>query len=243
MDLQRIGKMYYTGTLDGVTGALTTAAVKAFQADHALAVDGIYGANTNAALISATQSVQALLNNFGYGLAVDGIAGARTYAAIRAFQSANGLAVDGIAGQQTIAKLKEGQEAAPAEPLLDGYVSKNFKMSEFHCECGGKYCNGYGDIPNTANGTPIDPTLIIVLQRARDYFGKPITITSGCRCKTINDSLGSNENSRHRKGKAADCYIGSALGVTDAELCAWFAAQPEVRYTYYGFDAVHVDVY
>lgn len=203
MDLQRIEKIYYAGALDGVAGALTAAAVKAFQADHGLAVDGIYGSNTNEALISATQAVQELLNNYGSGLIVDGIAGGKTYAAIKAFQSSNGLANDGIAGQQTIAKLKEGLGASDAKPLADGYVSKNFMESEFKCECGGKYCDGYGNIPNTSNRTPVNQTLINVLQRARDYFGKPIHITSGCRCKTINDSLGSNENSRHRKGKAA----------------------------------------
>jgi peptidoglycan hydrolase-like protein with peptidoglycan-binding domain len=240
-NLQRIGYMYYTGALDGIEGPLTIAAVKAFQTDQGLAVDGIYGPQTDAALIAETQAVQVLLNNFGYGLAVDGIAGSNTYAAIKAFQTANGLSVDGIAGQQTIAKLKEGQSAP--EPVPKGYISKNFKENEFRCECGGKYCDGYGDIPKTANGTSINQTLINVLQRARDYYGKPVYITSGCRCKTINDSLGSSEGSRHRQGKAADCYIGSKVGVTDEMLCAWFDRQPEVRYTYTGFGAVHVDVY
>ncbi len=243
MNLQRIGFMYYTGALDGIEGPLTIAAVKAFQTDRGLEVDGIYGPKTDAALVAETQAVQALLNDFGYGLAVDGIAGEKTYAAIKAFQAANGLTVDGIAGPQTLAKLKEGQSAAPAEPLAAGYVSKNFKEVEFMCECRGHFCDGYGNIAKTSNGTSINQTLLYVLQRARDHYGLPVYITSGCRCKTVNDALGSSEGSRHRQGKAADCYIGSKVGVTDEMLCAWFAAQPEVRYTYYGFDAVHVDVY
>jgi peptidoglycan hydrolase-like protein with peptidoglycan-binding domain len=223
MDLQRIGRKYYAGALDGVEGALTVAAVKAFQGDCGLSIDGVYGAKTNAALVSSTQNVQTLLNNFGYALAVDGIAGDKTYAAVKAFQAANGLAVDGIAGPQMLAKLKEGQTASEAEPLADGYISKNFRESEFKCECCGKYCDGYGNIAKTSNGTSVNQALVNVLQRARDYYAKPIHVTSGCRCKTVNDALGSNEGSRHRQGKAADCYIGSANGVSDNDLCAWFA--------------------
>lgn len=243
MNLQRIEYMYYGGALDGVEGPLTKDAVKRFQSDHGLTIDGIWGVNTDAASIGATQAVQTLLNTFNYGLSVDGIAGEKTYAAIKAFQKANGLAADGIAGQQTIAKLKEGQTVTPSEPLAEGYVSKNFKEAEFMCECRGNFCDGYGNIAKTANGTSINQILINVLQRAREYYGLPIYITSGCRCKTVNDSLGSGEGSRHRQGKAADCYIGKAAGVTDETLCAWFAVQPEVRYTYTGFGAVHVDIY
>ncbi len=105
MNLSRIERRYYTGVIDGIFGKLTLKAVKSFQTDHYLVVDGIWGEKTNAASLAATKKIQTLLNGVGYGLDVDGIAGSLTFAAIKDFQKNNGLDVDGIAGQQTIAKL------------------------------------------------------------------------------------------------------------------------------------------
>lgn len=70
-------------------------------------------------------------------------------------------------------------------------LSKNFDSSEFACKCGCGY-----DIP--------DPELIRMLQAARDLYGKPIVITSGCRCIKHNAVSGGTPNSAHIKGKAAD---------------------------------------
>ena len=70
-------------------------------------------------------------------------------------------------------------------------LSKNFDSSEFACKCGCGY-----DIP--------DPELIRMLQTARDLYGKPITITSGCRCIKHNAVSGGTPNSAHIQGKAAD---------------------------------------
>lgn len=105
MNLSRIEYLYYTGTIDGIFGSKTLKAVKSFQTDHYLVVDGIWGEKTNAASLAATKKVQTLLNGVGYSLDVDGIAGSKTFAAIKDFQKNYGLDVDGIAGQQTIAKL------------------------------------------------------------------------------------------------------------------------------------------
>jgi N-acetylmuramoyl-L-alanine amidase len=105
MNLSRIERRYYTGVIDGIFGKLTLKAVKSFQTDHYLVVEGIWGEKTNAASLAATKKIQTLLNGVGYGLDVDGIAGSLTFAAIKDFQKNNGLDVDGIAGQQTIAKL------------------------------------------------------------------------------------------------------------------------------------------
>ena len=70
-------------------------------------------------------------------------------------------------------------------------LSKNFDSSEFACKCGCGY-----DTP--------DPELIRMLQAARDLYGKPITITSGCRCIKHNAVSGGTPNSAHIQGKAAD---------------------------------------
>ena len=70
-------------------------------------------------------------------------------------------------------------------------LSKNFTSEEFACKCGCGF-----DTP--------DPELIRMLQTARDLYGKPITITSGCRCIKHNALSGGTPNSAHIQGKAAD---------------------------------------
>lgn len=44
---------YYTGDIDGIQGNLTTTAVKDFQTDHGLTVDGVCGPNTRRELFAA----------------------------------------------------------------------------------------------------------------------------------------------------------------------------------------------
>ena len=55
-------------------------------------------------------------------------------------------------------------------------LSKNFEKWEFACGCG---C-GYEDI---------DLKLVDRLQCLRDLVGKPIVVTSGCRCERYNEHI------------------------------------------------------
>ena len=119
---------YNSGSVDGIFGAKTYAAVTAFQKANGLGVDGIVGKLTWAKLYDATpvnvtpvttqpmlrtgsrgdavRKLQELLNAKGYTCgSVDGIFGSKTYAAVLAFQKANGLAADGIVGSLTWGKL------------------------------------------------------------------------------------------------------------------------------------------
>ena len=43
-----------------------------------------------------------------------------------------------------------------------------------------------------------------ILQPIRDKYGKPITVTSGYRCPSVNRMVGGSANSQHVKGQAAD---------------------------------------
>ncbi|TLS34933.1 peptidoglycan-binding protein [Pseudalkalibacillus caeni] len=105
----------------GYFGSITTEAVKSFQKDHGLRVDGIVGPNTFDALedVNNGQALQTMvegdrghqvvtlqekLGNY-YNFTVDGIFGPITAQAVKAFQQDNGLSVDGIAGQNTWAAL------------------------------------------------------------------------------------------------------------------------------------------
>ena len=178
---------YYTKAVDGINGTGTKAAVRAFQRDHGLTVDGIYGAKTDAKLVACIKSLQGKI-----GVAQDGIVGADTINAIKAVQRRYGLVVDGIAGTATFRALNSGVTGSGS--------SAHFKKAEFACECKGRYCNGYP-------GGNTSAKLLGILESLRSYYGKPITITSGLRCTRHNALVGGVSNSAHKYGKAADIFI------------------------------------
>lgn len=106
--------------------------------------------------------------------------------------------------------------------------SANFTRAEFACRdrCG-------FDTP--------DPALVTGLQALRDALGKPIVITSGCRCAKHNTAEGGAKRSMHVAGKAADIKVA---GMSARQLYAAARLIPQFR----GFgvdDArgfLHVDV-
>lgn len=132
------------------------------------------------------------------------------------------------------------------------WIRKNaphFDLTEFRC-------------PSSCTGFPvrINKNLLVALEMIRKYYGKPITITCGERCKKYNASLkGSVSNSLHLKGSACDIYI---KGITDTKagrkaLIKWAKKNiPHFHYAYgngwcsYGYsmsapnmgNAVHIDV-
>jgi len=112
---------YHPGAADGQFGSKTEAAVKSFQGDHDIAVDGIVGditwlnideADTSNPTIkkgstgSPVRRAQKRLTLGGYDTGgVDGIFGANTESAVKRFQKDFGLAQDGIVGPKTWDKI------------------------------------------------------------------------------------------------------------------------------------------
>jgi len=86
-----------------------------------------------------------------------------------------------------------------------GNLSKNFDRSEFACGCG---C-GYDDI---------DLKLVDKLQMLRDLVGKPVIVTSGCRCTLYNRHIGGVISSPHLEGLAADIIVDGMTPLTLAVL-------------------------
>ena len=106
----------YNLSVDGIFGLRTESAVRSFQADNSLSIDGLVGNNTWRTLLTIppypllrngsqgayVRFAQQLLESNLYPVGtIDGIFGNRTQSAVRSFQSANGLAVDGIIGPNT----------------------------------------------------------------------------------------------------------------------------------------------
>lgn len=190
---------YYSGAADGINGAGTTAAVRAFQRGHSIFADGIYGPKTDSRLVSAVMSLQSKV-----GVKQDGVIGPNTVAAIKRIQQKYGLTADGIAGTKTFEKLNatsSGSSGASSGSTSSGSWkgSAHFTKQEFVCRCGGKYCSGYP--------ADVSSRLVSILESLRSYYGKPITITSGLRCTRHNALVGGVSNSAHKYGKAADIFI------------------------------------
>jgi len=105
------------GPVDGVFGARTTSAVKAFQAAQGIAVDGIVGRVTWINIDEADQSepvlrigssglpvrrLQSRMTAVGFDTGgVDGRFSAKTEAAVKELQQQSNLAVDGVVGPKT----------------------------------------------------------------------------------------------------------------------------------------------
>jgi peptidoglycan hydrolase-like protein with peptidoglycan-binding domain len=103
--------------IDGDFGWRTEVAVKAFQRQQGLRIDGIVGAKTWAALKSTVQpgtrilrrgltgadvfELQGLLQIDGYSVVRDGFFGAETESAVVAFQREHQLREDGMVGSVT----------------------------------------------------------------------------------------------------------------------------------------------
>jgi peptidoglycan hydrolase-like protein with peptidoglycan-binding domain len=112
---------YDPGPVDGTFGSETETAVKKFQGDRGIAVDGEVGETTWLNLDEADQSkpilkpgsrglpvrrAQKRMTLAGYDTGgVDGVYGSKTESAVKKLQQDYGLAQDGIVGPQTWAKI------------------------------------------------------------------------------------------------------------------------------------------
>lgn len=191
-----------------------------------------------------TKQIQHLLAYLGYDVTPDGIYGEQTRSATTQFQGDyGGLDPDGIPGQQTQTALQQavgdGWQRPAEDSTQDGDTSdtgtfwdgiKYFKRSEFACPCG--KCGGFPAEP--------EEKLVKAADKVRDYFGNPMTISSGVRCTARNAAVGGVSNSRHLSGKAMDF---SVRGFSASSVLAYVQHLSEIRYAY-AIDSnwVHMDI-
>jgi N-acetylmuramoyl-L-alanine amidase len=103
--MTRLG--FYSGPIDGVYSAETTAAVTEMQKALGVTADGVYGPETDAALKGKAKDVvvqvQTVLTQYGYYTGpIDGKYGAATQDAIRKLQTDLGVTADGRLGPETV---------------------------------------------------------------------------------------------------------------------------------------------
>lgn len=86
-------------------------------------------------------------------------------------------------------------------------MTKNFTVKEFACHDG-------------TDTVFISNQLVVILQKIRDHFKKPVNILSGYRTELWNAKNGGAQFSQHKHGMAADITI---TGVTPQEIAAYAA--------------------
>lgn len=101
-----IGLGYLSGAADGMYGTKTTEAVRSYQRDYGLGVDGSAGKSTLTSLKSTVVALQSDLERKGYDCkGTNGVFGTGTKSAVKAYQRDVGLAITGIADASTMKKL------------------------------------------------------------------------------------------------------------------------------------------
>ncbi len=108
----------------------------------------------------------------------------------------------------------------------------NFKISELiHSDTAVLHnVNNMPDINSLDNMLDL---IFYVLQPLRDRLKKPIIITSGFRCKKVNELIGGKSTSQHLKGQAVDFIV---QGMKPSEVVQF------IRNTYIEYDQL-IDEY
>lgn len=93
-------------------------------------------------------------------------------------------------------------------------LTRNFKLGEF-CHSATADRLGINNSPSEAVIDNLRRLCVVVLQPLRDKLKKPILVTSGYRCRELNEAVGGAPTSQHLQGEAADIV---AEGVSPEDL-------------------------
>lgn len=83
-------------------------------------------------------------------------------------------------------------------------ITKNFKLCEFENSRTATFRGIDNSVKSPSVKANIKALCEKVLQPFRDYLGREIIVTSGYRCKELNEAVGGVVDSQHTLGMAAD---------------------------------------
>lgn len=132
--------------------------------------------------------------NYYYNGPMDGIWGPKSKAAAERF-------LKDFTGE-------EAEEKAEDKPKSFWDEIEYFDREEFHCKCGGLYCQGFPAEP--------DEQTVRYADEIRRRLGVPLNVNSGLRCKVWNQKNEGASQSRHMTGEA--CDLGAPAGVNPEKM-------------------------
>lgn len=83
-------------------------------------------------------------------------------------------------------------------------ITKNFRLCEFENSRTATFRGIDNSVKSPSVKANIKSLCEKVLQPFRDYLGREIIVTSGFRCKELNEAVGGVVDSQHTTGQAAD---------------------------------------
>ncbi|MBO7645821.1 MAG: peptidase M15 [Prevotella sp.] len=92
-------------------------------------------------------------------------------------------------------------------PLCDVQLTEHFRLAEFTRSATAIKC-GIDNNPHATIIMALQALCINVLEPLRKRFGV-LRITSGYRCRLLNEEIGGSRTSQHLLGEAADIHVGS----------------------------------
>jgi N-acetylmuramoyl-L-alanine amidase len=225
-DLQhRLARAGHDPAEAGSYGDGTEAAVRRFQAERGIRIDGVCGRQTWSALVDAgwrlgdrllyerapmlrgddVAGLQARLGGLGFlEDRVDGILGPRTRRALEDFQRNSGLTVDGICGPETIGELVRLGARTPTA-VKAGVVERE-RLRVAPRQLAGRRVL-VGDLGGVA-------ALAAAIERALHGAGATASTTS---------HPDGSEQAQEANQLGADLYIGLTVG--DTPRCAYYATE------------------
>lgn len=146
-----------------------------------------------------------------YDGAIDGLFGKGTFAAINKLISKAGI---------------KQADRSEASELADGYVTKNFKLSEL-THSNTAVSRGMSNQPTAEHKKNLIAAATNLFQPVRDLLGKPMVINSGYRSDAVNKAVGGSKTSAHSYGYAID-FVSPKYGNT-RQIAAYLAKELKAR--------------